>query len=158
MHPCREFRRRKVATHPSLPLEGSRRDGLRHQRCTCCATHGTHAFRKAVPSLSVTYGRKGELQHNTQHKRLSAGDNSTASHHPCCQTTTDLPTPMATVADPKRLFKRNVSVFHVFFSCNLPLTACTPFNVALHTCDSVTFAPQQLTPNTKCTAKTDTLV
>ena len=121
MHPCREFRRRKVATHPSLPLEGSRRDGLRHQRCTCCATHGTHAFRKAVPSLSVTYGRKGELQHNTHRKRLSAGDNSTANHHPCCQTTTDLSAPMATVADPKRLFKkRNTCQYFTSFFVQSP--------------------------------------
>ena len=105
------------------------------QRCTCCATHGTHAFRKAVPSLSMTYGRNGELQHNTHHKRLSAAIKSTASHHPCCQKTTDLSAPMATVADPKGLFKKetHVSVSPHLFSCNLTLLfahhsswLCTP--------------------------------
>ena len=176
MHPCREFRRRKVATHPSLPLEWSRRDGLRRQT------------RLLQPMLNCkTRSNPWPTVHVLRHARYSRVPKSSpicvsdlwskwriATQHASQETVCwrqfhgkwppVLPDDNRFVCtnghcgrSQKRLQKETCQCFTSFFVRSL-LTVCTPSNVALHTYDSVTFTSQQLTPNTKCPAKTDTLV
>ena len=166
MQPCREFRRRKVETHPSRPLEGSRRDGLRRPtrllqpmlNCKNTSPSLTNGARVA-PRTELT--RSEKQSHLCQRLQVEMANRNTTRITKDClletiprKITTRLARrqqnclhqwPMRPISkDPS---KRNTCQCFTSFFVQSLFTVCTPFNEALHTFDSVTFASQQLTPN-----------